>query len=174
MKKFSAPPMIIILDVLFVILFILVLEQSPNMKVILPKDVWLKDMVVISLDENKQMKHWFNKNTKLWEDFTTFPKSTRKFSFFIGNTECKEHQFCMDTPSIEDEVKKIYIKGDLYDEVAGMIADSCLTFPKQCSNVTYHIKEDGTVDRELLKNDHQIFRYLLKEEKKMREIVDEG
>lgn len=37
MKKFSAPPMIIILDVLFVVLFILVLESSPNIKIILPK-----------------------------------------------------------------------------------------------------------------------------------------
>jgi hypothetical protein len=165
MKKFSAPPMIIILDVLFVVLFILVLETTPNMKLIFPKDIWLKDMVVISLDKNRAMSHWFNFKSSGWETFETFPKSKRKFSFLVGNTDCNKNQLCKNIPSFPNEEKKIYVKGDLYDELSGLITDSCLTFPKQCSNVTYHITKDGTVDKERLKKDHQIFRYILREEK---------
>jgi len=164
MKKFSAPPMIIILDVLFVVLFVLILDTSPNMKLVFPKDVWLKDMVVVSLDKNREMTHWFNRQSNQWEKFNSFPKSDRKFSFIIGNTNCKENKTCMAISTLKNETKTIYIKGDLYDEVSGMIADSCLTFPKQCSNVTYHITEEGTVDKERLKNDYQIFRYILKGE----------
>jgi len=166
MKKFSAPPMIIILDVLFVVLFVLILDTSPNMKLVFPKDVWLKDMVVVSLDKNREMKHWFNRQKNHWEGFDSFPKSDRKFSFIIGNRDCKKNKICMAIPTLENEVKTIYIKGDLYDEVSGMIADSCLTFPKQCSNVTYHITDEGTVDKERLKQDYQIFRYILKDDVK--------
>ena len=164
MKKFSAPPMIIILDVLFVVLFVLILDTSPNMKVVLPKDIWLNDMVVVSLDKNREMKYWFNMQNNQWEGFNSFPKSNRKFSFIIGNTDCKKNQICKNIPTIKNETKTIYIKGDLYDEVSGMIADSCLTFPKQCSNVTYHITNEGTVDKERLKQDYQIFRYILKDD----------
>jgi hypothetical protein len=166
MKKFSAPPMIIILDVLFVVLFILVLEQSPNIKIVLPKDIWLKDMVITSVDNNQKIRYWFNPETKNWESLKTFPKSDRKFNFIIGNIDCNTNEFCKQIPSIPNQTKKIYIKGDLYDEISGMISDSCLKFPKQCSNVTYHIKNDGTVDKERLKRDHQIFRYILRGEKK--------
>ena len=162
MKKFSAPPMIIILDVLFVVLFILVLEQSPNIKIVLPKDIWLKDTVILSKNINKEIKHWFNNKTKSWEEIKSFPQSDRKFNFIIGDIECKDNKFCSQVPSMPNQTKKIYIRGDLYDELSGMISDSCLAFPKECSNVTYHIKDDGTVDKQRLKEDHQIFRYILK------------
>jgi hypothetical protein len=166
MKKFSAPPMIIILDVLFVVLFILVLEQSPNMQIILPKEIWLEDMVIASVDSNQKIRYWFNPKTKSWETLKSFPKSDRRFNFIIGNIECDSNRFCANVPSIANQTKKIYIKGDLYDEISGMISDSCLKFPKQCSNVTYHIKDDGTVDKERLKEDHQIFRYILRGDKR--------
>jgi hypothetical protein len=162
MKKFSAPPMIIILDVLFVVLFILVLDTSPDMKLILPKDVWLKDMVAVSLDKDRKMAHWFNTKHNSWETFDSYPKSKRKFSFIIGNTDCEKNKFCKELPSIADEEKKIYVTGNLYDELSGMISDSCLTFPKQCSNVTYHITDEGTVDKDRLKKDYQIFRFILR------------
>ncbi|HHB94220.1 MAG TPA: hypothetical protein ENK88_03655 [Campylobacterales bacterium] len=162
MKKFSAPPMIIILDVLFVVLFILVLEQSPNIQIILPKKVWLKDTIVVSVDKNQKIQKWFNQNSKIWKSLNSFPQRERKFNFIIGNIDCKTNKFCSNIPSLPNETKKIYIRGDLYDEISGMISDSCLKFPKQCSNVTYYVKDDGTVDKKRLKEDHQIFRYILK------------
>jgi len=162
MKKFSAPPMIIILDVLFVVLFILVLEQSPNMKIVLPQKVWIEDMVITSIDKNKKIRYWFNPQTRKWEELKTFPKSDRKFNFIIGNIDCNSNDFCSKILPIPNQTKKIYIKGNLYDEISGMISDSCLKFPKQCSNVTYHIKDDGTVDKKRLKQDYQIFRYILR------------
>ena len=161
MKKFSAPPMIIILDVLFVVLFILVLEQSPNIKIILPTDVWLEDTVILG-ENGKKINSWYDFKAKNWKNINEFPKSDRRFNFIIGNIECDSNRFCANVPSIANQTKKIYIQGDLYDEISGMISDSCLKFPKQCSNVTYHIKDDGTVDKERLKEGHQIFRYILK------------
>jgi hypothetical protein len=167
MKKFSAPPMIIILDVLFVVLFILVLEQSPNIKIVLPKEIWLKDTIVLSKNIEKEIKFWYNNKTQSWEDIKSFSNSdNRKFNFIIGNIDCKNNKFCEQITPIPNQTKKIYIRGNLYDEISGMISDSCLAFPKECSNVTYHIKDDGTVDKKRLKKDHQIFRYILKEEKR--------
>lgn len=165
MKKFSAPPMIIILDVLFVVLFILVLEQSPNMQIVLPQKVWIDDAVIVSVDKNKKIEHWFDRASGGWQSIDTFPKTERKFNFIIGDIDCDSNPFCANTPSLANETKKIYIKGNLYDEISGMISNSCLKFPKQCSNVTYHVTEEGSVDKERLKRNHQIFRYILRGEK---------
>jgi len=87
----------------------------------------------------------------------------RVYDSIIGDILCSNNQFCLKIKARLNEKKKIYIKGDLYDEVSGLIADSCLRFPKECVNVTYHIKKDGRVDRERLKNEYQIFRYILKD-----------
>ncbi len=165
MKKFSAPPMIIILDVLFVVLFILVLESSPNLKIVLPKDVYLKDMVVVTVDKNKKIQHYFNRKEQRWKAFKDF-KSNRRFAFILGNIDCKSNNFCKELSNpFNNEEKRIYLKGDLYDQVSGMIADSCLKFPKQCSNVTYHITKDGVVDEKRLIQEHQIFRHILLKDK---------
>ncbi len=167
MKKFSAPPMIIILDVLFVVLFILVLESSPNLKIILPSDIYLKDMLIVTVDKNKKIQHWFDNNDKKWKSFKKEFTSDRKFAFVLGNIDCNTNRFCKETSNpFDNEKKRIYLKGELYDQVSGMISDSCLKFPKQCSNVTYHITKDGVVDEERLIKEHQIFRYILKETKK--------
>lgn len=162
MKKFSAPPMIIILDVLFVVLFILVLESSPNIKIILPSDIYLKDMLIVTVDENKKIQHWFNPSNSEWKSFKKEFKSNRKFAFVLGNIDCNRNNFCKELSNpFDNEKKRIYLKGDLYDQISGMISDSCLKFPKQCSNVTYHVTKDGIVDEEKLKKEHQIFRYIL-------------
>ena len=166
MKKFSAPPMIIILDVLFVVLFILVLESSPNLKIILPTDSYLKDMLIVTVDKNKKIQHWFDNGDKKWKSFAKEYRSNRKFSFVLGNIECNKNRFCKEiTNPFSNEKKRIYLKGDLYDQISGMISDSCLKFPKQCSNVTYHITKEGVVDKERLIKEHQIFSYILRKKK---------
>ena len=167
MKKFSAPPMIIILDVLFVVLFILVLESSPNLKIVLPKDSYLKDMLIVTVDKNKKIQHLFDNNDKKWKSFEKEFKSDRKFAFVLGNIDCNSNRFCKETSNpFDNEKKKVYLKGDLYDQVSGMISDSCLKFPKQCSNVTYHITKDGVVDEKRLMEEHQIFRHILLKNRK--------
>jgi len=163
MKKFSAPPMIIILDVLFVVLFILVLEESPNIQIILPKDKWLEDVLVTSIDENSECQHWYDRTSNEWKEWKSLIGRERKFEAVIGNINCQKYEYCKNIEEVPlSEKKKLYIKGNLYDELTWLVSDSCLKFPKECSNVTYHIKNDGTVDKQRLKEDHQIFRYILK------------
>jgi len=166
MKKFSAPPMIIILDVLFGIVFLLVLEASPNIKIVLPQNIWLKDMIVLSENSDKEIKYYFDNETKIWKKINTLPSRERAYDSMIGDISCKSYPMCSKIKPRLNETKKIYIKGDLYDTVSGLISDSCLRFPKECVNVTYYIKEDGTVDKERLKKEHQVFRHILKDEKK--------
>jgi hypothetical protein len=161
--RFSAPPMIIFMDVLFVVLFLLTFEESPNIKIILPQKNWLKDTIVVSENEHKQIKHWFNIQTKSWETFDTFPKrENRKYSFIIGRLECEGNTFCSSISSIPNETKKIYVTGDLYDQLSGLIADSCLAFPRRCSSVAYHITDEGIVDTKRLKDEFEIFTFILK------------
>ncbi len=163
MKKFSAPPMIIILDVLFVVLFILVLEQSPNIKVELPQKVWLKDTIVV----DDKIEYFFNDSKQKWENLNKLPKRTRIYdNIIVLNTLCEKNQFCKKVTPYKGKIKKIAIKGDLYDEISSLMTDSCFTFPKECSNVTYHIKDNGRVDRERLKNEFPIFKDILLEDNK--------
>ena len=164
MKRFAAPPMIIMLDVIFVALFVLSQEQSPNIKIVLPNNTWNNNALVVSLDKHKKMKHWYNFANNGWQDTNSIPKGDRRFNFAIGNIECNSNKICSQVPTVDGEKKEIYIVRDLYDEISGMIADSCLKYPKQCSNVTYHVKDDWSgVDRQKLKKDHHIFRYILQE-----------
>jgi len=167
MKNFSAPPMIIILDVLFVVLFVLVLESSPNLKIILPKEIYLKDMLIVTVDKDKKIQHWYDNKDSKWKSFEKEYKSDRKFAFVLGNIDCNSNRFCQELSNpFSNEEKRIYLKGELYDQVSGMIADSCLKFPKQCSNVTYHITKDGIVDEGRLVDEHQIFRHILRQKNK--------
>ena len=158
MKKFSAPPMIIILDVLFVVLFILVLEQSPDIKVELPQKVWLKDTIVV----DEKIEYFFNNSKKIWENLNKLPKRVRSYdNVIVLNTPCEKNKFCNEIRAYKGGIKKIAIKGDLYDEISSLMTDSCFTFPKECSNVTYHIKDNGRVDKERLKDEFPIFKKIL-------------
>ncbi len=162
MKKISSPPIIIILDVLFAILAIMLLESSPNIQIILPSDIMIEDAIITSEDKSKKIKHWFNLKTQKWEDIKTLTTSNRKFNFIIGRISCEDNLICKNIPTINNETKKIYIKGDTYDQLSGMISDSCLKFPKECSSIIYHIKKDGSIDIKRLKKEYEFFRILLK------------
>jgi hypothetical protein len=163
MKKFSAPPMIIILDVLFVVLFVLVLEQSPDLQIVLPKNTILEDTVVVGLDKNNEIAHWFDRKEDRWREKDELTVKDATFPFVMGNTKCKENIVCRDVPPPPmEETKKIYIKDNLAKNISALISDSCLKFPKQCSNVTYYVTDKGIVDKERLKKDYQIFRFILR------------
>ena len=161
MKKTSSPPIIIILDVLFAILAIMLLESSPNIQIVIPSTIMIEDAIIVSEDKSKKIKHWFNLKAKKWEDIKTLTTSNRKFNFIIGRISCENNLICKNIPTINNEIKKIYIIGDTYDQLSGMISDSCLKFPKECSNVIYHIKEDGSIDTKRLKRDYKFFRIIL-------------
>lgn len=123
-------------------------------------------MLIVTVDKNQKIQHWFDKDNRRWKSFTKEFKSNRKFAFVFGNIECNKNRFCKELSNpFNNEKKRIYLKGDLYDQLSGMISDSCLKFPKQCSNVTYHITKDGVVDEKRLIKENQIFRYILKEKR---------
>ncbi len=161
MRKFSDPPMIILLDVVFVILFVLALEQSPNTKIILPEQK-IEDVIVVSLDKNEKVKHWYNENTKRWEELDLFVKKYPKVTYITGHIACEPYSYCtsLESPP-EGEKKMIYVKGTLLEELSHLITDASLKFGGLSSNVTYHISKNGKVDRKRLKNDHYFFNYML-------------
>jgi len=162
MRKFSPPPMIIVLDVLFIVLFFLVLEQSPHIEIKLPQNVWLKDTVVMGVDKNNNPVSFFDKNSNEWLDINQFPSSNRNFSFFIGKIACNSTDFCQKLPlPSKGLVKKIYIVDDLYDQISGFISDSCLSYPKECVSVKYSVTDKGVVNIAKLKNDFPFFKYIL-------------
>jgi hypothetical protein len=157
MIKFSAPQMVLILDVLFNTLPILVQEQSPNIQVKFSQNILINNTVVVSQNTKGESEHWFNIKTKKWEGFETFPSRKRKHDFIIGNIDCQKSTFCTKLPVLNNEIKKIYAVGDLADEIAGLVTDSCLRFPRQCVNVVYHVQDDGTLDRKRIKDENPIF-----------------
>jgi len=164
MKRFPSPPVIVLFDVVLVAVYVLAFSQSPNMQIVLPDQGWVDDAVIVSHDADKKIQHWYDQQLQQWRSIRSFPKSHRRFSFMIGDIPCHSNALCREIPAPSGETKKIYIHGDLYDEISGMLSDSCLKFPQECANVTYHILPDGTVDRERLRHDHRMFRYILQQE----------
>lgn len=162
MNKFSAPPMIIILDVLFAVLFVTILETSPNIKIILPKDKLPNNTVVISENDDEYINYFFNKNINQWDNYDNLPKAKGRYSSYIADTiKCYENEECKNIIPIENETKIILLNGDLSDRITGLISASCLSFPKRCSNVTYVIDKKGEVDIELLKKDYPFFKTII-------------
>ncbi len=161
MKKLSSPPMVIILDVVFMMIFVLILQETPHIQIKVPSKVWLDDMILVSVNNDAKVKHWYDFKDDKWKTLDSF-STERNYGAIIGNIECDTNNICLDTVSpSNNEKKRIFLKGDLYDTISSLISDSCLKYPESCVGVKYYINDQGKVDLERLKQEFPIFTHIL-------------
>ena len=161
MKKLSSPPIAIILDLVFMMIFVLILQETPHIQIKVPSKIWLNDMVLVSVNENEKIKHWYDFDNNSWKSLDSF-STDRNYGAIIGNISCNENEICSDMESpVNYEKKRIFLKGDLYDTVSSLISDSCLKYPESCVGVKYYIGDDGKVDLKKLKQEFPIFQNIL-------------
>lgn len=149
-------PVILLLDVLMLLILAMIMERSPNIKIVLPDEA-ISDVVVVASD-NGDVKHFYDSHKMAWLPIKEY--RNKRDSFLIGNIACNT-QMCKDIPLPLEGKKVIYLRGGLQQELASLMADSCLTFPKQCTNVIYHVDNEGRIDRERLLNDFPLFKNII-------------
>jgi len=161
MKKLSSPPLAIILDLVFMMIFVLILQETPHIQIKVPSHIWLNDMVLVSVNKNDKVKHWYDFDNNIWKSLDSF-STNRNYGAIIGNIACETNEICsnMESP-VNHEKKRIFLKGDLYDTVSSLISDSCLKYPEACVGVKYYIDNNGKVDLKRLTKEFPIFQNIL-------------
>jgi len=140
MKKISYPPLIILLDVLFVFLFILILNSSSKViKIIPPSDKLFENGKILIW--NEQIKKYYS-----YPDKTPFRFDTK----FTQLLKCKNQKECLDIKATlsSDEKAYILLPDKLFNEISKL---SLVAFDeKSCKNLVFHIGNNGKLNKEEL------------------------
>jgi len=145
-RVLSYPPIIILLDVLFVYLFILILNiSSENIKIEHPKDKIFKNAKILTL-ENNEYYECDLENKKLVKFYSQTNESFHKF------LECKEQEECKKAEELfGDREFVILMPTKLLNQISKI---SMLTFGvNSCNKLKFTITDEGILDtKELFKN----------------------
>lgn len=143
---------IALLEVSFLLILSLINEMSPHIKI--TSDTFIQESVIMA-STNGVVHQYYDNKQKKWVDIAKYQGRT------IGGSPCEE-SICKDIPNPIKGEKVVYYTGKLQEELSFLISDSCLAFPNKGANVKYHIKENGTVDRERLLKEYPFFKYIIK------------
>jgi len=110
-KKLSTPPVIILLDLLFMLLFILLISKKDKIEVQIPSNVIFKNATLIYNDSDG-IKYVMNQNTKEREGIFN-PPSNVGFQYY---KDCKTQ--CSNYPSKYRDNLQIYFPNDLFNTIS--------------------------------------------------------
>ena len=143
-KVLSTPQMVILLDVLFVYLFILILNSSKeNIQVILPHDKVFNKGKILLFENNQYYEYKFDTKELIVFNFL----KNEKFHKFI---ECKQQQECVEAKKKFGENKDFFIllPSSLFDEISKI---SMIAFGiKSCNKLKFYITPKGLINKEKL------------------------
>ena len=144
-KKLSTPPVIILLDLLFMLLFILLISKKDKIEVKIPNDMLFKNAILV-YEDNDGIKYLINKNTKEKEAIYN-PPSNVGFQYY---KDCKEQ--CSDYPIYYRNHLYIYFPDDLFNTISKITFIGAHT-DYNCKKIDFHVSIDGKIDiKELVKN----------------------
>jgi len=145
-RALSYPPIVILLDVLFVYLFILILNiSSENIQIEYPKDKVFINAKVLTL-KGKQY-YEYDVHTKQLIKF--YAQSGENFHRFL---ECEEQKECVEAKEVfRNQEFVILLPNKLLNDISKI---SMLAFgSKSCNKLKFDITDEGILDREeLFKN----------------------
>lgn len=144
-KRVSSPPIIILLDLLFLLVFILILNQSNQTKISFSKDKLFEGAILIYREDG--IKYLVDQKTKEI-DKIYFPKANTGYSYF---EKCKTQ--CRDYTSLNQDNLYIYLPNNLFNQIAKVSYIASNT-DYNCKNLNFEIMDNGkmNVDK-LLEND---------------------
>ena len=152
MGKTREPPLVILLDVLFVFLFISVLEKPAKIKYELPPDKLFSGGHIMSVDELKNRKLFDVENNRFVDDFN-LPKGED----FYFTQPCENQYECKRARQLTNDDLKIVISGETYNDISKWMFIGCNIDSSACSNITFPVNKYGEVNRTELYNLNPLF-----------------
>jgi hypothetical protein len=133
MKIASYPPMIILLDMLFVFLFILVLNEKKVISIDIPKYKLFKDAKIV----------YFNAKIEKYCDLRGIEYPFDSIYNLLLD-ECSKQKECIEAKKQFGERVYILLPKDIFDEISKI---SMLAFgTKSCSKLQFVINKDGVLN----------------------------
>jgi biopolymer transport protein ExbD len=141
-RVISYPPVVILLDILFVFLFVLILSSSKeNIQITIPKDKLFDEAKILLIQNNQYYE--YNTNSK---EITLFELPDR-FNKFI---DCENQKECIEAKNKFGQNKEfvILLPKHIFENISkvAMIAFS----NKTCKELHFDIKQDASFDKEEL------------------------
>jgi hypothetical protein len=143
-KKTSYPPVIILLDLLFLLVFILILNQSNETSIELPPKKLFEGSILVYYEDG--IKYLVNQNSKEIEKIY-HPKSNVGFEYF---EKCQQQ--CSEYTSLNKDNLYIYLPSNLFNQISKITYIASHT-DYNCKNLKFIILENGKINYDkLLKN----------------------
>lgn len=153
MKKITQPPLVILLDVLFIFLFVSILEKPPKIGYEIPPQKLFAGAYVMSTDATgKNRVYDVKKGT--FNDKFIFPTSKHGFYF---TKPCENQLECQKARAVSGNELNIVITGKTYDDIARLTFIGCNIDPSQCSNILFPINIGGKIDKDKLLEHNPFF-----------------
>lgn len=144
-KKISSPPVIILLDLLFMLLFILLVSQKNHIKVTIPSSEIFKTATLIYKDSDG-ISYVMNQNTK--EKESIFYSSLDEEFYYYHDCEAQ----CREYPSKYKGHLYIYFSNELFNKISKLTFIASHT-SYHCNKIDFKVKLDGTLDiKKMTKN----------------------
>ena len=156
MSKFhSCPPVIILMDVLFIFLFSSLLERPPHMTIVLPVKLFPNaEIIFIAKDDNR---FWYKQSDKSWYPINQIQAEVP----FYFDVDCKTQCLGVTPPTAQGNhiqgQMKVALMNSLYRQIAELTGLACNTGEHQCGNITFTITQEGIVDKKKLIKDNPVF-----------------
>lgn len=144
-RQTSSPPLIILLDLLFILIFILLITKKNQIEIDIPKDKLFQGAILIY--KNDGLKYIMNQTTKQADGIWRGRPNGITF-FDECHIQCKEY---------DNKYKNnlyIYYPDNLVNELSNRIFIALHTDEFNCKNLKFEIKSNGIIDIEKLKIDN--------------------
>ena len=146
MKKITQPPLVILLDVLFIFLFVSILEKPPSIEYEIPSQKLFAGGYVMSTDSSGKHRVYDVKNNKFSDEFI-FPTSKHGFYF---TKPCENQLECRNARAVSKDELDIAITGKTYDDIARLTFIGCNIDSSLCTNIKFPININGKIDKDKL------------------------
>lgn len=146
LRKLSSPPFVILVDTLFLFLFITIFQSKSNdISFNIPNDKLFKNAELVFSTSNQA--YWYSQEEHIWKDIRDMSEFTGGEFYYRIN--CNEQCPSLMLPTTEAGNLQIAITGKLYDKISGL-AFLC----RNCSHIKFTITPDGKIDKALFLEDN--------------------
>jgi len=148
-KNLSSPPLLILVDLLFLLVFILIINKENYTTIHIPKDILFKGSILVYQKDN--FRYIVNQKTgSLGNIF--IDKEQNNFSYYEKcNIQCSSYN------NLDIEKLYIYFPDKLFSQISKLsyIASSQ---EYQCKNINYKITDDGKINFQKLLLDNKCLK----------------
>jgi hypothetical protein len=158
------PPLIILLDVLFIFLFVSILEKPTKLNFQIPEDKLFIGAYIAIVDDLGNLKIdaqgkniIFDTKSSMFINSYGFLDDNHGYFFSLP---CGNQLECQQARKITNEKLNIVITGQTYDEISRLTFIGASIDPGKASNIHFTIKANGKVNIPKLVEDNQFFKQI--------------